>query len=362
MTIYVSPEDKSYFPLIISTLFNYETPIDINVDSLTVDVRPLIDSLSSKENPFTGIVKCYIESNIIYYGYYKGKQVFNVLADIEDDIEEENYKDINVLILYSGTLINTYPVKISLIGPNLINLFKDTIILLKYNDNNNKKLIDILDLGNEEAPNFLVKEVKNNTNLIIENNNKFLKIFDTEIDTLKTIKESIYYKFCNWLINEYFYNINSSLNTLSFKPIYSLIPYINKFTFYQSLNNYSFEFPILIKGKFKNDEKIFFIVKIGNGSIQEVNKFLEDIINLKNNYFLKSIDLSGSFYISLSKYENYSLKEFLEKTQDNKKSFFSLDNTYKYKGFIKLGYNKGIQLQFLEYINNKFELIEPKLL
>lgn len=361
LSLYISPKEKNYLPLVISTLFNYETPIDLNVDSLKIDVKPLIDSLSSEETPFTGIVKCYIETNIIYYGYYQGNQVFNVLSDIEDDILEENYKDINSLILFSGTLINTYPVKIDIMGSNLINIMKNTEINLNYKNDKDKKLIDISDVGNEEAPNFLIKQVRNNTYLEINNTIEKIKIFDTEIETLKVIKESIYYKFANWLIDEYFYKINSTLNTISFKPIYSLIPYINKFVFYKKLDNDINKFPILVKGKIKNEEKNLFLVQIGKGNIEDTNKFLDNIIDLKNTY-LKSIDISGAFYISMNSYENYSLKEFLEKTQENKKGLFNLDSTHKYKGFIKLGYNKGVQVHFLEYTNEEFELIEPKLL
>lgn len=361
--------ENKYSCAILPSIFNNEKPF-MSLDSSALDVViPLIDNFSSTLSPFTGYVKCYSVSNIYYYGFSAGKQVFVAAVDPEDDmIPYENYKDLKKLVSNYNVMFHNYNLKPFVSGPTIKNLFKKSSIGIKYKEYTKAELSQVLDFGSDEIPNYFSKELKQNLYLNIEmSHNKKLRLLDKDIDLEKFIEDSIYYKFVNWLINDYLFAINSSNNITGFKQIYSWLPYLEKVTFYEELkdeSNKTYLMNMVASGtpKGEHSKKIIFLARYGKGSRDEVDKFINEITEIKK-YYLKSGDIACVFYISQDDFDNEALKIFAEKTIEPKKSFLSLDSTSKYKGFIKLGYGKGVHLNLIEYSTDKetFNLILPTL-
>ncbi len=192
-------------------------------------------------------------------------------------------------------------------------------------------------------------------------------------DDIQTIEEiarkTIYLNFCDWMINEYFYLINSSGNTLSLKYIYSWIPSIEKFKFFETLkgedgNNYNFS--IVAHGEVKGEgyKKILFLVRFGDGSKNSVDTFLEEATQVKKK-LIKSGDIGSAIYVSTQEFTSDSLKLFYEKTVEPRKGFglSSLDRLTKYKGFVRIGFGRGFHLNLIEYNkkDHSFSVIAPLL-
>jgi serine/threonine protein kinase len=362
-------EDNKFIPIIISSLFNYEKPFHINLDSASVDLLPLIENFTSEHSPFSGYVKCYTESNIFYYGYSMGHQIFVCPVDEDDDsIEPEVYQDLKTLVKNHGVLLNTYTIKPNLIGPSITNILKDLTISLKYRNTAKANLYQVADIGSDEIPSYLLKETKQNTYLELHlNSNNKVKILDKEIDVNKVVTESIYNKFSEWLINEYFYLLNTTGNTVTLKQIYTWVPGIETIRFFESLEGDDGEmhqFSIVAHGQLKgeNTKKVISIARVGNGEKADLEKFIDEAIQVKKKY-LKSGDVGSAIYISTNVYTPDVMRVYTERTIEPKKSFLTLDSSAKFKGFVKLAHGKGFHLNLIEYHeqNDSFKVIAPTL-
>jgi serine/threonine protein kinase len=362
-------DNDKYGPVIISSLFNYDKPFHINLDSASVDLLPLISNFSSEHAPFSGYVKCYTESNIFYYGYSMGNQIFVCPVDDDDDsIEPETYKDLKTLVKNHGVLLNTYTIKPNLIGPTITNIMQNLTIFMKYRNTAKATLQQVADIGSDEIPNYLLKETKQNTYLELDlNHDNKISILDKEIDLVKVVHDSVYYKFSEWLVNEYFYMLNTTGNTTTLKQIYSWIPAIETIKFFETLEGEEekkYRFSIVTHGKLKgeNTSKILSVVRVGNGEKADLEKFIDDATQIKKKY-LKSGDLGSAIYISTNLYTPDITRVFTERTLEPKKSFLTLDASAKFKGFVKLAHGKGFHLNLIEYHeqNDSFKVIAPAL-
>lgn len=365
----VADEDKESMPMIISSIINSSgQAIHENLDSSLVSLLPLIDNLS-KEDKFTGYMSCYSETNIVYAGFNKGEQIFCIpVINIPD--QENKINNTLIDIVSKGVIFNAYSVKPFISGPSISNILRNSSVDLKYQDPNKSVLYNIVDSGNDEVPIHIVKETKQNTKLSLElNRESKINLFDSEIDLVDIVKNSIYYKFSEWLVQEYFYLLNSSGNINSLKYIYTWIPAIESFKFSERLkgedDNY-YEFSIVFHGQVKgeNYKKVLMLTRFGNGSKEDVDKFIDDTIQVKKK-LIKSGDIGGAIYVSTEEYSSDSLKLFYERTVEPRKGFGlgSLDKLTKYKGFVRIGFGRGFHLNLIEYkkSDNSFNVIAPLL-
>ena len=368
-----TPDEKDA-PLIVSSILNYDKPNQINLDSSEIDLSPLIDNMVAKDSDFYGYLKCYTNTNIFYYGFSNGEQIFYTPSDLDDDsIPENTYKDIKKMIKNKGILLNTYTMRPNVIGPSVCSILNNSNVNIKYKEYTKADLPKAVDIGNDEIPSYLVKEIKNNLYFDIElNRREQLKILTKEIDLKNLLQNSMYYKFCEWLLNDFFFDINSSGNSNNLKYIYSSLGLLEKFDFFEKLKDEkgniidkanSISFDILGFGKIKgeHDKKYNIVISFGNGTKKDLNRFLEKIEDAKK--ISKRHDFYSAFYVSSHDFESDALKLFNEKATEYKKGFLSFDNS-KYKAYVKSGTGKGYQLCLFKsnIKENSFKLIVPNIL
>ncbi len=363
----VADENQELIPVIIASIINnYVTPIHENLDSSIVNLKSLIENLSNVEH-FTGFISCYTETNIYYIGYNNGQQIFSVPV-IKVPESQEGLNDSIYDIISKGVIFNAYISNPVIEGPSIFNLLKNSTVELKYNNPQKSVLYDIVDLGTEEVPIHVVKEVKQNANLLLDlHQNTQITLLNKSIDLLEVVKNSSHYKFSEWLVKEYFYLLNSSGNITSLKYIYSWIPAIENFKFLEKLqgeNNNYYEFSVVFHGQVKgeNYKKVLMMARFGDGSKESVDEFINDVIQVKKK-LIKSGDIGGAIYISTEEYSSDSLKLFYERTVEPRKGFGlgSLDKLTKYKGFVRIGFGRGFHLNLIEYRGNEFTVIAPLL-
>ena len=372
MELKIPSDEHFYSPVIIACLIegNGEV-VQKNLDSSLVNLVPLIENLTSEEEPFTGYLTCFSETNIFYYGFYKGQQLFSAAANKADNkLGPDTYLNLKELVSNQGIVLNAFSARPVLVGPTVSSLLRNSNVMLKYKNSDKSNLYNIVDLNNEEVPIHIIKETKQNTFLDLNlNQSSKLMLLDQEIDLLKTVKESVYYHFTEWMVNEYFYLLNSSGNITSLKYIYTWIPATEQIKFFESLkgeddNNY--EFSIVFHGQVKgeNYKKVLMMVRFGMGTKQDVDKFIEDVTNVKKK-LIKSGDIGGAIYISTDEFSGDALKLFYERTVEPRKGFGlgSLDKLTKYKGFVRIGFGRGFHLNLIEYRkrDDSFQVIAPLL-
>ncbi|MEK7432629.1 MAG: serine/threonine-protein kinase [Cyanobacteriota bacterium] len=365
------PNEKDIMaPLIISSIISgHSNSIHKDLDSSIVDLMPVIDNLEAEK--FTGYIKCYTDKNVFYAGFFQGSEIFFTCLNNHDELANFEIKNIRNLLISSGVIFNAYKIKTEIIGPSIKDILKESELKFKYLDQTKSNLYNILDLNTDEIPIHIVKEVKNNTHLDFRSNiDKEISFTNDDIQTIEEIaRKTIYLNFCDWMINEYFYLINSSGNTLSLKYIYSWIPSIEKFKFFETLkgedgNNYNFS--IVAHGEVKGEgyKKILFLVRFGDGSKNSVDTFLEESTQVKKK-LIKSGDIGSAIYVSTEEFSSDSLKLFYEKTVEPRKGFglSSLDRLTKYKGFVRIGFGRGFHLNLIEYNkkDHSFSVIAPLL-
>lgn len=362
------PETKEKTaPLIVSSILNYDKPVKINLDSMEVDLLPLIDNISEKDSSFYGYIKCYTNSNIIYYGFSNGTQVFYSVSDEEDDsIHEGIYKDLRLLIEDRGVLVNTYNIRPNIIGPSIGEVLSKSNLNIKYKEYTKSNLPKAVDIGNDVIPSYLIKEIRKNLDFeLILNQRNYLQIANMEIDLLKLVKGSLYYSFCYWLINDFIYQINGTGNVNTLKLVYSSLGFTDKFDFFNRIKDTkgnTLEFDILSYGRQKGDyeKKYNLVICFGSGTKKDLDNFVQKVTFAKQNS--KIHDFSAAFYVSYNSFGNSTIELFQERATEYKKGFLSFDSS-KYKAYVKTSFNKGFQLCLFE-CNSKtkvFKLVEPNL-
>lgn len=365
----VADENHESIPVIISAIINNQaTPIHENLDSSLVNLSALIDNLSNEEK-FTGFMSCYTQTNIYYIGYNQGQQIFSVpVVKIPGENEDTNASIYDIVA--KGVIFNAYTANPLIQGPSIFSLLREATVELKYNNPQKSVMYDMVDLGTQEVPIHIVKEVKQNTNLSLDlHRNTNMTLFNKNIDLIDIVKDSVYYRFSEWLVNEYFYLLNSSGNITSLKYIYSWIPAIENFKFFEKLqgeDNQYYEFSIIFHGQVKgeNYKKVLMMARLGDGSKENVDEFINDVIQVKKK-LIKSGDIGGAIYISTEEYSSDALKLFYERTVEPRKGFGlgSLDKLTKYKGFVRIGFGRGFHLNLIEHRSNEsgFTVIAPLL-
>ena len=363
--------DQVLAPLLIANILEDKGEVvQSKLDSSLMDLAPLIENFASEDEPFTGYVVCSGENNVFYYGFDQGKQIFAGQAK-EEGTPEDTFIHLTKLAVSEGILMNVYWAKPEVIGPSLKAMLADTRLQIGYKDENKSTLRTLCDQGDDELPIHLIREAKENIAIELKaESSPAIIINEKTFPLTQQIEKSVPYASAKWLVNEYFYLLNSSGNTGSLKYIYSWLPSINHFSLEESLkgdDGEHYRFSLVGRGQAPGDdfEKVLLLLRVGPGTKEDSNRFIDEVITVKKN-LIKSGDIGGAIYISKKAFDTDALKLFYERTVEPRKKGFglgALDRLTKYKGFVRIGMNRGFHLNLIEYSpeNQNFEVIAPLL-
>jgi len=112
----------------------------------------------------------------------------------------------------------------------------------------------------------------------------------------------------------------------------------------------------------KNNKILALIGHGKDGSVDEVTRFLEDAIAVKLNY-IKTGDIGGVIYVSPTTFSDEAMNYFYQKTTEKKKQvgIAMLDSFTGYKGFVRVGKNRGFHLNLILESDNGYRVIGPVL-
>lgn len=336
-------------PIILTTSSNNS---DILIDMLKEGVRDYIIKKNNNDYYYEiskiikniiGGDKSSLQPSRSYISYNKSNPILSLSVDNSGVIE--NTKD-NILSDFDleNCSISIYEYNINILSASIPLIMKNTTININKKD---KKVADY---------NFFI-ETNENLSIDIENKIKSnldltLHINNNQANIEQVIHESLYFKFSNWIIKEYFPLINHSDKIQDMFIIYGNIPKINKISFF--VNFFDKEIPIV----FYNSSNLPCMFAIfGNGDFNSINSFVENSINIKNN--LESLE--SIIYISTGGYEQQSIDLYTKYTKQSGFSLFTKKS--KHKGIIKIDDKKNLQFNILNYNikTNNFDSVLPSL-
>lgn len=366
--LFYANNETKYAPVILSSIITPNQALQEDLDSSNIDLIPLIDNLISGISPFSGYIKCRYETNVVYYAFADGNNIFACCVDDDDEVLSNiDYKDIKNFVSTNNVLLTTYHINPTLLKPSISKLLADAHISIKLRDNAKSGLLKLLEFKTGEIPNYVLKEIKQNVYTEIDLNKSFkIKILDKDIDLMKILTESMHYRFAEWLTNEYLYLVSSTNNSSTLKLAYTYLPELKTIQFNTEIEGESGEkckFDVIGYAKSEKNEpkKLLFVATIGSGDRADIDRFIGNVNDVKKKY-IKNEEFCAAFYISFNSFESNSIKMFYDHTVEYKKGFvFSLDRSSKYKGFIKLSSGRGVHLHFIEYSNKVFSIILPKM-
>jgi serine/threonine protein kinase len=354
----IPDDDKMFTTLILPAILDGTGElVHKNLGSNSFDLLSIIGK------PFSGYFSCYTETNTFYYGFYNGDLLFAVPLNKTDD---KNYLDIKKMANNASSIFNAYKIQPVLAGPTVLNLLKNSTITVKFK-NEKVHLYNIISVGDDEIPVKIIRELKKTTSLSLNlNQPDEIILMGNELHLAKIVKNSEYYHFAEWLVNEYFFLLNSESTSTSLKYIYHWIGGLERINFFESLpgedGNY-YNFSLVFHGELSSEinEKVLLLIRFGNGSIGEVDQFFDDCIHVKKK-FLKEGDIGGTLYVSSEEYSPETIKLFNERTAEPRKVFNIGASEKQNTGFVRMGYGKGFNLILLEQKvgENSFKVIAPQ--
>ncbi|PIQ29104.1 hypothetical protein COW36_18075 [bacterium (Candidatus Blackallbacteria) CG17_big_fil_post_rev_8_21_14_2_50_48_46] len=364
------PENLQAVPALLGQILaEAGQPLQKNLDSSLMDLVPLIENLSSPEEPFTGYVVCQARQNLYYYGYEAGQQLFAVPSHSEA-LVTDTWQDLKALADEEGVLLDIYKPQLQLFGPSLEAVLQKSKLNLVYADPAKTSLQTLVDQGTEEIPIHLIQEAKQNSRFELEQAAlPRFEILGQRLDPRELVEASLHRQLADWMIREYFYLLNSSGNINSLKYIYSWIPAIESLACEEDLlgeDGKTHRFQLVAHGQVKgeNYKKILSLIGFGSGTESELNAFIDKVISVKKQ-LIKTGDIGGALYVSAQPYATEALKLFYARTVEPRKGFGlgSLDKLTKYKGFVRIGMNRGFHLNLIETDPERkgFEVIAPLL-
>jgi len=363
------PEGQQNVPALLAQILSESgTALQQNLDSSLMDLLPLIENLSRAEENFAGYVACHARQNIFYYGFENGQQIFAVQANPQI-VASETWQDLKQLADEEGVLVDIYQSQPRLVGPSLNRVLAQTRLDVSYAEPAKATLQTIVDKGSEEVPIHLVQEAKRNLQLQLKYDQApSLSILGQSVDAKSMAESSLHLRFSEWMLREYFYLLNSTGSMTTLKYIYSWIPAIEYLAFEEALqgeDGQMHSFNLVAHGEVKGEKykKVLSLICFGPGTEKDVNAFIDKVINVKKQ-LIKSGDIGGALYISSSPYDTEALKLFYARTVEPRKGLLgSLDTLTKYKGFVRIGMNRGFHLNLIEFHkeNQGFEVIAPLL-
>ncbi|MBF2053316.1 MAG: serine/threonine protein kinase [Candidatus Sericytochromatia bacterium] len=369
ISLHLAPEQAQFAPLVIGDLLAGRGQVlQSQLDSSLMDLLPLVENLGNPDEALSGHVVCYTHNNIYYYGYDKGQQIFAAAADPEAEAAS-CWERLDNLVLHSSVLMHIYRCAPQVLGPSRQRLLQSVTLHNEIKDPAASTLQSLCDRPDAEWPVHLVREAKANHSLALQYKTRpELRHGNQRFDLSGQILQSPAYRFADFLLRSYFYQLQASGNTTALKYIYSWIPAISGMDLAQPLqgdDGQQYMFDAVARGTVKgeNTPKVLFLIRSGPGDVNSVARFLDEVISVKKQ-LIKTGDIGGAMYLSNATFEAESLKLFYARTVEPRKKALglgTLDKLTRYKGFVRIGMNRGFHLNLFECPDQGFELVAPTL-
>lgn len=272
-----------------------------------------------------------------HFAYLNGERKFALQSSKETG--KTNVIYLGTQVILSAQNIKSFEAHIKISDFCVSSIWENTNINISYKKNNEFTMESLLNgiVSNNEKN---ISEIKKNLLTETEHNLNFY------FSASKNILNSVYYKFSEWVLNNYFFDVFTEGREKEFKVIINNIALIKKITFFKYVEKYVFDII------FHESSGYLTVVCFGAGNDFALIDFVEKIKEENNN---SSSKIKSAFYVSFDSYTEPAISFYNDISKS--KGFF--DKNAKLKGFVKSSSEENdFQLILIERNELLFKLFE----
>lgn len=364
-TLYTIDEDRNAdMPLVLNTILEEKKVIYKDLDSSIIDIVALIQKLIAEK--FTGAIHLRYKEGDIYLGFFSGSRMFILRSSgLDLDISSTVFANLTALVKRKPFQADVLKTQLTPLRDSIRRFFKGTsisvvrlpMVMLNKEGKIEKKKLEY------DNPQDL-EELKQSLHLDISlPEHREIRIGDKKISAEELLRNDFSFRFTEWFISDFFVTLMSSGNKLSLKYICTWIPKITTVKLNYPLKDEEGKEHVFDVVTMDENGKILHLVYRGlNGKPEPLKKFLETAISVKK-VFISGGDIGGVFYVSPNAFADASLAFHNEVTAVKRKplGFSILDSLSGFKGFVRIGKNRGFHFSLMSETENDFKMVGPGL-
>ncbi len=356
----IADEKTGNIVLLLSTILHEQGRKTKKVDTSVFDKKGFIRKVS--EEDFTGLLLFQENTGRIYYGFYTGQPLL-IFQSHQSDLSIDENTTPDSLLGEKKLSMEVLPSRFDPLDSGYRYTYNDSWILAARlpEECSHLKMIE----NDEPACDF------SDLNPLIQSlplypktgKNTWLSFGKQTLSAENIFKQGFEYRFSQWLLYDLFNKIIASGNKESLKYICSWVPETDKIKLFQPVENEKGRarfFNIVTVDK--SDKILHMVYRTYTGEARQLRNFSDDMVSVKMR-FLKSGDIGGVFYVSSAPYTREALELFYELTGERKKKLGIglLDSLTGYRGFVRVGKNRGFHLCLVQEEEDGFTLIKPEI-
>jgi serine/threonine protein kinase len=347
---------QKHLPLLLSSIINRERGIHLDLDSTIIDISGLVAKLA--HDHFSGVVEMIFSTGKFYINTVDGEMISLMQSnDFQQDITDLKMGDMTTFFHSRSFTVNVFEAVITPLRESIKRVFKEAFLEIDYTIDSQFHPLALLKRNGKDFHPGARDALKNGFDLDLNMDNfRKIKMGKITINPIDILESDFVNSFFDWSLTDLFFAILSSGNRDSLKYITTWIPLIQKvYINHTMLDNNSNKHSFDMVSEDKNGKVLSITRKGSSGSKEELIKFIEEVTAVKTK-LIKTGDIGGAYLVVPGDFTAEALSYYYELTTVKKKLF---DKITKYKGFVRLGKNRGFHLVLVTEIDGKFMLKAP---
>ncbi len=363
-TIFSPPKPgSSNLPLVLSTALDERKAIHENIESAVINVAALIHKLI--KDRFTGVVRLRYERGAIQLGFYAGSRIFMLRSPgLNLDISSTVFADVSTVLGQMPFTADVFETRLTPRGESLRRFFRDARILVERLPEATPNHLDMLKQKKKDYHPHAADELRRSLSLALSTGGKDgIRVGKRILSARDLLRNDFCLRFREWLLFDLFIHLLSSGARDSMKYVCTWIPGIETLHFNFPLEDEEGRKHYFDIVAMDRTGKILHLVQRGrDGGVDAVGAFLDSAISVKRR-LTKTGDVGGVFHVSPETYTDESMTLFHERTAVKKKQMGLglLDSLTGYKGFVRIGKNRGFHFNLVAETESGFRLVGPVL-
>ncbi|MDX8393924.1 MAG: serine/threonine-protein kinase [Mariprofundales bacterium] len=354
-----------HMPLLINTIITESAVLHSDLDSGMIDMGGLISKLVADH--FSGVVRMRHDNGVTLFCFYNGVRVFALQDGSNMPLATQaNLADLTIMISASKFKADLFSCVLQPLQEGLRHLFGKRSCNVTWNADVTS-LQSLLKMRKSKLVADLTKQLHHALQLEMREvmpNNIVLGSQEQSMDNLWV--QSKPYIFIRWLLTNGLINMLKTGNRDHLKYIATWIPNIAIVKFNHSLlddDGQQYRFDIICEDA---NAKVLLLLQTGNACDElDLENFLHKVTTAKQ-HLIKSGDIGGALYLSSTPISNDARIYYQSRTEAKKSQFGLgyLDAITGFKGFVRMGKNRGFHCCLLQTDNDNHEdisFIEPEM-
>ncbi|MCP4694865.1 MAG: serine/threonine protein kinase, partial [Desulfobacterales bacterium] len=360
-----SPPNQAYsnVSLVLCTALDEWKPIYENIDSTVINVAALIRKLI--KDRFTGVIRFRYEPGAVHLGFYAGVRIFMLQSSgLNMELSAAALMEISTVLGQKPFTADVFETRLTPRRESLRRFFRGARILVARPSDAEPNHLQMLKQKKKDYHPHAVEELKRSVTLELATGERGeIDVGARRISARDLLRDGFHRRFSEWLLFDLFIHLLSAGARDSMKYVCAWTPEIEVIRFNFPLEDEEGRKNVFDIVTMDRDGKILHLAHRGrDGGVERVGAFLDGVISVKRN-LIKTGDIGGVFYVSPEKFTDESMTLFHEKTAVKKKQMGLglLDSLTGYKGFVRIGKNRGFHFNLVSETESGFRLVGPVL-